>query len=110
MAQLVEERQPAELPDDFGSWCNTIENGTQEMLDLIDALTDKEHRAIYQEEKARHDRELGEMLWQSDQKGMPELRPYTSYRDAVEQTAHRLGLSLFTPKLRLTIRFCILAA
>jgi hypothetical protein len=91
--KILSERKPVELPDDFENWCKKVADSVKEAQDLIDALTDREHRSIYREEKEKSDRELSEMIWRDNQQGLPELKSYTSLEDAVDKTANRLGLS-----------------
>ena len=70
-----------------------VEDSVKEVQDIIDALTDREHRSVYREEQEKRDRELSEMIWRDVQQGLPELRSYTSLEDAVDKTAKLLGLS-----------------
>ncbi len=60
--KILSERKPVELPDDFENWCKKVADSVKEAQDLIEALTDREHRSIYREEKEKSDRELGEMM------------------------------------------------
>lgn len=105
MHKLIEERRPLELPDDFEVWCKKVADSVEEVQDLIDALTDQEHRSVFRDEQAKRDREFGEMLWKGHQQGLPELQSYACLRDAVEQTAHRLGLSLFASEAKIDDSF-----
>ena len=91
--KVLSERKPVELPDDFENWCKKVADNIRETQDLIEALTDREHRSIYREEKEKSDRELSEMVWRDNQQGLPELKSYTSLEDAVDKTAKLLGLS-----------------
>ena len=93
MHKIISDIKPSELPDDFGAWCKEVEDSVKELQDLIEALTDQKHRSIYQEEREKRDRELGEMIWRDNQQGLPELRSFASLEDAVDNTAYRLGLS-----------------
>lgn len=105
MHKIVEERKPSELPDDFGTWCEKVAESVEELQDLIDALTDWKHRSILQQERAERDKEFGEMLWESSQKGLSELEDYTSLRDALEKTANRLNLSLLMANIKIDDSF-----
>lgn len=98
--KILSERKPVELPDDFENWCKKVADSVKEAQDLIEALTDREHRSIYREEKEKSDRELGEMIWRDNQQGLPELRSYASLEDAVDKTANRLGLATLLPETR----------
>jgi len=102
---LIEERKPSELPDDFGMWCQNVTESLEELRDLIDGMTDRKHRSILKEERANRDREFGEMLWKDAQQGLSELQNYTSLREAVEKTASRLELSLYTPEIKIDDSF-----
>jgi hypothetical protein len=103
--KLIEERKPPELPDDFGDWCKKVTGSLEELQDLIDALTGGEDRSVFKEERAKHDKEIGEMIWKSEQQGLPELQSYKSLGDALEQTTHKLKLSLFTPDIKIDESF-----
>ena len=93
MQKILSERKPVELPDDFENWCKKVEDSVKEVQDIIEALTDREHRSVYREEQEKRDRELSEMIWRDVQQGLPELRSYTGLEDAVDKTAKLLGLS-----------------
>lgn len=78
MHELVEERKPSELPDDFGVWCQKMAESVEELEDLIDALTDRKHRSILRDEQAKRDKQFGEMLWKDAQQSLSELKKHTS--------------------------------
>lgn len=94
MLHILEERTAPELPDDFKVWCKKVVDGTQEMRDLIDALTDPRHRTLLQQEYENQKRQFNEEEWKVMQAKVPELQQYKSFVQAVEQTAHKLGLAL----------------
>ncbi len=94
MHQIVEERTPSEFPDDFKDWCKKVADGSHEMRDLIDALTDPRHRTLLEQERANQKRRFNEEQWKYTQARVPELQQYESFAQAVEQTAEKLGLSL----------------
>lgn len=98
---LIEERKPAELPDNFGDFCKRVVDNLETLQDLIDAATDKKHRSVRQEEQARRRKESSERFWEGHQIGLPELRPYASMQEAVVQTADGLGLSFASADLRI---------
>lgn len=101
MNQLIEERKPPELPDDFGKWCQKVEESVKDLEDLIDALTDRKHRSIMREEQAERDNKFNETLWKHAQQGLPELQKYSSLRDALEKFAERLGILLLPPETKI---------
>jgi hypothetical protein len=90
---LAKERDISDLPDDFLQWCEVVIKGTVELQDLIEGVTDHEHRSIYQQERAQRDKELAATLWKDAQTGLPELRSYSGLKEAVEQLVQQMGLS-----------------
>jgi len=92
--KMVEERGAPQMPDKFSNWCERVVDSSQELIDLIDALTDWKHRSILQQESADHKREFDERMWQYEQADLPELRGFESLIEAVLQTAQKLGLPL----------------
>lgn len=92
ISELVEKRGVPQMPDDFNRWCGIVLENAHELADLIDA-TAKTHRLEWQQERAKRDLELGQLLWKDAQRGLPELQPYSSLKDAIEQTAKDNNLS-----------------
>jgi hypothetical protein len=92
--KLVEERGALQMPPNFIEWCEKIVGGTEELTDLIDALTDWKHRDLLREERQAAERARAEDFWKEEQAEFPELQQYPSFIDAVKQTASRLGLSI----------------
>ena len=39
ISNLVEDRAPAEMPDDFGRWCTLVVDSSYQLNDLIEAVT-----------------------------------------------------------------------
>lgn len=91
--KMNNERGAPQMPDNFGEWSKKLVDDIQELIDLIDALTDWKHRNILEKEQANQRREFGEKMWKHEQAGLPELQQYRSLLDAIEQTAQRLRLS-----------------
>lgn len=94
MLRILDDRTPADLPDDFRSWVQQIATSAKELRDLIEALTDPHHRHLLQQEQAVRDLAFNEMLWHHQQAGLTELQGSASFTEAVEEAARHLGLPL----------------
>ncbi len=83
-------------------------DGSREVRDLIEALTDRRHRTILEQERADQDRRLHIKWWASTQARVPELQQHESFTQAAEQTAQKLGISLIenpTEKIQIDAPF-----
>jgi len=92
--KLVEERGAPQMPSDFIEWCEKLVGGTEELTDLIDGLFDQKHRDILRKEREEIERNRAEGFWKDEQAEFPELQNYSSFMEAVKQTAAKLGLSI----------------
>lgn len=106
MQNLVNERKPVELPDDFGEWCKKIADSIKELQDLIEASAD-EHRSVRQEELKKFQENFNEFSqknneerWQHYQQDLPELRKYKNLKEAIDITANRLGFSSLISEIK----------
>jgi hypothetical protein len=95
---LVEERKPQDLPDDIEKWCSIVVEQLDQLQDVIEGLTDQQHRdgsqQELQEQIAQEDQERNNYWWLRLQYELPELQQYRSFIEAVDQTAQQLGIEL----------------
>jgi hypothetical protein len=92
--KLVHEREAFQMPPDFGEWSKKVVDGTEELMDLIGALTDSKHRDILRKEWEEQEHARAEGFWKEERAEFRELRNYASFVEAVKQTASKLGLSI----------------
>ena len=91
--KLVQERGAIQMPPDFIDWCKKIVDNTEELMDLVEAFTDVKHRNDLRQEHQESERARAEAHWKAEQEEFPELKSYSSFTDAVKQTANKLSLS-----------------
>ncbi len=84
------------MPPDFGNWCKRLVDGTEELSDLIEASTDPQHCDLLRREREQQQNIRAENFWREEQAEFTELQTFSSFIEAVNQTAARLGLSLPT--------------
>jgi len=92
--KLVEERGVPQMPPDFIEWCKRLVNDTEELTDLIEGLFDQKHRDILRKEREDIERNRAEEFWKEEQAEFPELQNYSSFIEAVKQTAAQLNVSI----------------
>jgi hypothetical protein len=92
--KLVEERGAPQMPPEFSDWCQSAAIHSQELADLVGALTDSKHRDLLRQEQEERERVRAVNFWKEEQADLPELQNYASFLEAVQQTALKLDVSL----------------
>ena len=100
VGESVEDLDLPQTKDDLLQFGKMIIETAAKLRDLIDGVADQEHRSIHEAKIARQDRELGEALWKDAQTDLPELQPYHSLKDAIEQVVGQQGMSFTYERLK----------